>query len=102
MERSTISQVLARFAAESLASSIWQSLLLAVAVALCLRLAPKVSANHRFLLWTAVFLAATILPLFSLYHASGQSRSTAPLASHPLVHFRVEWAFAIIALWLAI
>src|SRR3954465_4735281 len=101
MELSTIFQVLARIAAESLASSIWQSFLLAIAVALCLRFVPRVSANHRFLLWTVVFLAAAFLPLFSLSHASGQSHSTAPLAGHPLLNIRAEWAFAIAALWLA-
>jgi beta-lactamase regulating signal transducer with metallopeptidase domain len=102
MEMSTIFQVLARIAAESLASSIWQSFLLAIAVAICLRFAPKVSANHRFLLWTVVFLAAAFLPLQSISHAFGKSHAAALPAAHPLLHLRAEWAFPIAALWLSI
>jgi beta-lactamase regulating signal transducer with metallopeptidase domain len=101
MEMSTIFQVLARFAAESLASSIWQSFLLAVSVGICLRYTPKGSANHRFLLWTVVFLAAAFLPLLSLSHASGYSQSTVLSTSHPVLHLPAKWAFAILALWLA-
>ena len=101
MEMSTIFQVIVRIAAESLASSIWQSLLLAGAVALCLRFAPKVSANHRFLLWTVVFLGSAMLDLFSLFVSCGHSHATAPVAAHPLLQIRAEWAFAIVALWLA-
>jgi beta-lactamase regulating signal transducer with metallopeptidase domain len=102
METSAIFQILARFAAESLASSIWQGFLLAAAVWLCLRFVPKVSANHRFLIWTIVFLAAAFLPLFSLSHlAASYGHSIAVPIARPLLHFRPEWAFSIAALWLA-
>jgi beta-lactamase regulating signal transducer with metallopeptidase domain len=100
MEMSTIFQILARFAAESLASSIWQGFLLAAAVWLCLRLAPKVSANHRFLVWTIVFLAAAFLPLLSLSYSATHAHSRALPFARPLLHLRVEWAIAIAALWL--
>ena len=99
MEMSTIFQVLARFAAESLASSIWQGFLLVTAIWLCLRFAPKISANHRFLIWTVVFLVSAFLPLLSLSHSTGQTHSTGVAAAHPLLHFRAEWAIAIAALW---
>src|SRR6476620_4896857 len=99
MEMSTIFQVLARFAAESLASSIWQGFLLVTAVWLCLRFAPKISANHRFLIWTVVFLVAAFLPVFSLSHSAAHADSTAVSAARPLLHFRAEWAIAIAALW---
>ena len=101
MELSTIFQVLARFAAESLASSIWQGFLLVAGVWLCLRFAPKVSANHRFLIWTIVFLAAVLLPVFSLSHSAVEAHSTAVTSERPLLHLGAEWAIAIAALWVS-
>ncbi len=101
MEMSLIFQVLARVAAETLASSIWQGFVLAAAVWLCLRLAPKVSANHRFLIWTVVFLAAAFLPLLSLSRSTENTHSIAVPAAQPLLHLGLGWAVAIVALWLA-
>ena len=47
---------LSQAAASSFVSSIWQGILLAAGVGLCLRLVPKTTAAVRFTVWTAVFL----------------------------------------------
>ncbi|HWZ01837.1 MAG TPA: hypothetical protein VNX17_12175, partial [Edaphobacter sp.] len=44
-----------RLVASSFVSGLWQGMVLAAAVALCLRLVPRTTAAVRFAIWTAVF-----------------------------------------------
>jgi beta-lactamase regulating signal transducer with metallopeptidase domain len=98
---------LAQGAAPAAVAALWQGTAVAVALALCLRIAPRVSAAHRFALWAAGFSAVVGLPLLPLFmHSSGVSAAAAipeaakPL-THTLVHLDIRWAFIIAAVWLA-
>jgi bla regulator protein blaR1 len=94
----------ARAAAPAAVAALWQGALVAFALALCLRLAPRVSAAHRFLLWAAGFAVVVGLPLLPLFgHSSGAS-AVAPIpeaAGKPWLNLDIRWAFIIAAAWLA-
>jgi beta-lactamase regulating signal transducer with metallopeptidase domain len=80
-------------------SGLWQGIVLAAAVALCLRLVPRTTAAIRFAIWTAVFAVLAVLPLV---HAYGL-RSGGSTSEHvALVQVDVRWSFAIAALWLIV
>ncbi|WP_158790717.1 M56 family metallopeptidase [Granulicella sp. L60] len=86
-----------RLAATSFVSGLWQGLVLAAGVALCLRLLPKTSAAVRFSIWTAVFAVLALLPLLHAYTL----RAGGGVAGHAaVVQVDVRWSFAIAALWL--
>jgi beta-lactamase regulating signal transducer with metallopeptidase domain len=92
-----VSENVSRLAATSFVSGLWQGLVLAAGVALCLRLLPKTSAAVRFSIWTAVFAVLALLPLV---HAS-MLRAGGGVAGHAgVVQVDVRWSFAIAALWL--
>ena len=83
--------------ASSAIAGLWESLLLTIAVALALRLAPGVPARVRFLLWTVTFAVLALLPF--VHPASAA-------ASHPVssavLTLGIGWSIAIAALWIAI
>jgi hypothetical protein len=88
-----------RLVASLFVSGLWQGVVLAAGVALCLRLVPRTTAAVRFAIWTAVFAVLAVLPLFHAY-------SLPPSAGVPghgaLVQVDVRWSFAIAALWLTV
>jgi beta-lactamase regulating signal transducer with metallopeptidase domain len=94
----------AQAAAVAAAAALWQGAAVAIALVLCLRFAPRVSAAHRFVLWAAGFAVVTGLPLLPLFvHSSGAS-AAAPIreaVAKPLMHLDIRWAFIIAAVWLA-
>src|SRR5450432_1451515 len=92
-------QQLAQQAANALVAGVWQGLLVAGGMALCLRLTPRSSAAARFTLWGATFLVLALLPLAHLPHP-GQSIGEAP-ASTPRLQLDARWSFAIAAVWVA-
>ena len=53
----------------SLLSSIWQTCLLALAVALILQLVPKIPAWARFVIWAAALVVAVSLPIIAVFAA---------------------------------
>jgi hypothetical protein len=90
---------LARVAADSVVSGLWQGLVLAAVMGICLRLVPKTTAAIRFTVWTTVFAVLALLPLLHAYGLRGGSGA----AGHgALVQVDVRWSLAIAALWLAI
>ena len=90
---------LSRVAAGSVVSGLWQGLVLAAAVWVCLRLMPKTTAAIRFAVWTAVFAVLALLPLLNAYGL----RSNGGAAGHSaFVQVDVRWSLAIAALWLAV
>lgn len=89
----------APLAGVSVVSGIWQGFLLAAAVGLCLRLAPKTSATLRFAIWTVVFLLIAALPLLETLF-TGHAVRAAGGAS--LVQLDVRWSVAVAALWLSL
>jgi beta-lactamase regulating signal transducer with metallopeptidase domain len=76
-------------------SGLWQGVVLAAGVGICLRLVPRTTAAVRFAIWTAVFAVLAVLPLV---HTSSNGGSGMP-ARGSLVHVDVRWSFAIAALW---
>jgi beta-lactamase regulating signal transducer with metallopeptidase domain len=92
-------------------AALWQGAAVAVGLAVCLRLAPRVSPTHRFAAWAAGFgVVASLpaLPLLARFVATfaGAAAESAPAAvmsaSHPWLQFDVRWSLAIAGLWLAL
>src|SRR5271155_4651861 len=88
---------LSQMAAASVVSGLWQGIVLALGVGICLRLVPKTTAAIRFALWAVVFAILVVLPLL---HAYGV-RAGGGMAKHGAVlQVDMRWSFAIAALWL--
>jgi hypothetical protein len=86
-----------RLVANSFVSGLWQGVVLAAGVGLCLRLVPKATAAVRFAIWTAVFAVLAVLPLLHAYSLNSNSGMPGRGA---VVHVDVRWSFAIAAIWL--
>lgn len=91
-----------------LITAIWQSAVIVCVLEIATRLMPRISAAHRFALWSAGFVLSLVLPLFSLIHfgngsapviASNLALGTA--SSHPVLQLDARWGIAIAILWLA-
>ncbi len=89
-------------------AALWQGAAVAAALAICLRLAPRLSAAHRFSVWAsgfAVVLALQTLPLF-LHSAAASGPATAggvsaqSIFTRPWLEFDARWTLAIAAIWL--
>ena len=88
-----------RLVANSFVSGIWQGVVLAAGVGICLRLVPRTTAAVRFAIWTAVFAVLAVLPLVHVYGL----RAGGVAAGHgAVVRVDVRWSFAIAALWAAV
>lgn len=87
--------------ADLLVASVWQSVLLTAAVALCVRYVRGVSAGTRFGLWTAVLVLVVLLPVVSLLvpHESGGAGRAVHLASDRSLGVVCFWAA--LSLWRA-
>jgi BlaR1 peptidase M56 len=88
-----------RLVANSFVSGLWQGIVLAAGVALCLRLLPRTTAAVRFAIWTAVFAVLAVMPLVHSY-AAGSGGGAGGRGA--VVHLDVRWTFAIAALWLMV
>ena len=88
-----------RLVANSFVSGLWQGLVLAAGVGLCLRLVPRTTAAVRFAIWTAVFAVLAALPLV---HAYALRTGGGMPGRGAVVHVDVRWSFAIAALWLMV
>jgi hypothetical protein len=77
-------------------SGVWQGVVLAAGVGLCLRLVPRTTAAVRFVLWSAVFLVLALLPFVRNGAVRMAGRAA---AAHSPVHVDVRWSFAIAAIW---
>jgi BlaR1 peptidase M56 len=88
-----------RLVANSFVSGLWQGMVLAAGVALCLRLVPRVTAAVRFAIWTAVFAVLAVLPLV---HAYALRAGEGMPGRGAVVQLDVRWSFAIAALWLMV
>jgi beta-lactamase regulating signal transducer with metallopeptidase domain len=85
-------------------AALWQGAAVALALALCLRFVPRISAAHRFAVWAggfAVVVGIGVLPLF--FHSAAVSAASGSRASaQPLFELDARWTLAIAALWLAL
>jgi hypothetical protein len=88
-----------RLVANSFVSGLWQGIVLAAGVALCLRLVPRTTASVRFAIWTAVFAVLAVLPLL---HAYTLRTGGGMPGRGAVVQLDVRWSFAIAALWLMV
>ena len=87
--------------------AVWQGALVAVALVLCLRLAPSVSAAHRFAIWASAFTVVAALPLLPMIlhaHVGAIAASSAPNSAQvrPWLHFQLDsrWGLMVAAIWL--
>ena len=88
-----------RLVATSFVSGLWQGIVLAAGVGICLRLVPRTTAAVRFAIWTAVFAVLAVLPMLHAYAV----RTGGEIAGRgPMVHVDVRWSFAIAALWMIV
>jgi Zn-dependent protease with chaperone function len=114
MEMATMVRAFADAAGPLVISTLWQGAALALALALCLRLTPRIAAADRFRVWGAGFAALVALPflpkLFSFFHSFLSTDSVAPAASlpasaaaapHAWLSLDPRWSLAIAAVWLA-
>ncbi|HZL28464.1 MAG TPA: M56 family metallopeptidase [Acidobacteriaceae bacterium] len=83
-----------RFSAALLISATVEASLLTLALALALRLFPRIPAMLRFSLWIAVLVASVTLPFLPFLR-----HSSAAAAPQTLLHADVRWSFAIAGLW---
>src|ERR1700761_2671820 len=87
-----------RTTAAMLLTSLWQGLVIATFLGICLRFAPRISAGLRFVLLTAGFAAVVALPFLSVLmhgtvHAAGNAElSMARAASHPWLVIDSRWS----------
>ena len=94
-------QTIAQIASTALISSIWQGTVLAVMIWLCLKLAPRTTASVRFVIWSALFMATALLPMFSgLIGHTGIAPAAATMrSSAPAIVLDSRWALGISAGW---
>ena len=96
-------------AAPMAVTALWQSAVLACGLAVCLRLAPRTSATHRFGVWAAGFAVVMALPFLPLLlalgkEASGRMGAAGPLAAAapgPWFDLGIGWSLIIGGLWVA-
>jgi beta-lactamase regulating signal transducer with metallopeptidase domain len=86
-----------RVVANSFVSGIWEGIVLAAGVGICLRLLPKTTAAVRFAIWTAVFAVLAVLPLV---HAYSLDSGVSEPGRAVWVHVDVRWSFVIACVWL--
>jgi beta-lactamase regulating signal transducer with metallopeptidase domain len=87
--------------------AVWQGALVVVALVLCLRLAPRVSAAHRFAIWVSAFAMVAALPFLPMALHSSSAAVATSSASHavevrPWLQLNLDsrWGFIVAALWL--
>jgi beta-lactamase regulating signal transducer with metallopeptidase domain len=91
-------------AAEIAVAALWQGVLVAGALAVCMRLAPRIAAAYRFSVWATAFVALVYLSIFSLIPqlstAGAMGESAVESATRPWLSLDARWSSAIVALWL--
>ena len=96
----------AQWAAPAAVAGLWQGAAVAAGLAICLRLAPRVSATHRFVAWMAGFGVAAGLPAlpFALrtLFASGAVQGDAAAGPQAWLELDARWSLAIAGLWLGL
>ena len=61
-------EAISQIAASALLASVWQGILLAGIIWICIKLAPRTTAGIRFLVWMAVFLTVALLSFLLFSH----------------------------------
>ena len=84
-----------RFTAQTFVAGLWQGIVLIAAVAIGLRLLPRLGASVRFAIWSLTFALAATLPLL---HLQIPAINAAQSHSAP-IHLSSAWGTAIAAIW---
>jgi len=99
-------QSFASEAGSTLITSIWQGTVIVCVLEIASRLMSRISAAHRFALWSVGFALSLALPLLPLIHFAGDSATVLAFSSgsaaaspQPLFQFDARWGLAIAALW---
>jgi Zn-dependent protease with chaperone function len=86
-------------AAGALFSAIWEGSVLAIAVYLCLRLLPGLSAAARSVVWLNVFVLLVLLHFVPAF----TGRSADPTGGRmPALHLDPRWSLGVVTVWLAL
>jgi hypothetical protein len=97
-------------AAPVVVTALWQGAILACGLAVCLRLAPRVPAAHRFAIWAAGFAVVVGLPALPILWARiagvGGAAGTSSFgsgsgASGALLRLDLRWSLVIGTVWIA-
>jgi len=84
-----------QFIAQAFIAGLWQGFALISAVAILLRLVPRVGAAVRFAVWAFAFVLAATMPMLHLPTVSVPR----PHAASAMVHLGASWGFAIASVW---
>ena len=87
-----------RFAASAFVAGLWQGVAMIAALALCLRLLPRLNATARFAVWSIAFALLAMLPVLDPWTSAAKHLD----ASSPLLHVGRSWEFVIAAVWLSL
>jgi beta-lactamase regulating signal transducer with metallopeptidase domain len=83
-------------AVSNLISAVWQGTILALAVALCLRMLPRLSAAARSVVWMSVFLLLVLLHLLPVVGGHESPMASARVAS---INLDLRWSLGIALAW---
>jgi beta-lactamase regulating signal transducer with metallopeptidase domain len=94
---------MAQSASGALAAAVWQGIAIAVAVALGLRLFPKMPATARFAIWASAFAVIAVLPLLHRSMENNSSDAVNVLGEHARAVWTLDarWSLALVGLWAA-
>src|SRR5579863_3558298 len=85
--------------AGALFAAIWEGAVLAIAVALCLRMFPRLSSAARSVVWLNVFVLLVLLHFVPAFAPPAAGVASRPVAA---VHLDLRWSLAIAGLWLVL
>jgi Zn-dependent protease with chaperone function len=89
-------------------AALWQGAVLAVGLALSLRVMPRISAADRFRAWAAGFAALVALPFLPFLLAALRSGAAGPASvdpggpAHAWLDLNPHWTLAIAAVWILV
>jgi Zn-dependent protease with chaperone function len=97
-------EAFAHQAATVAVAGLWQGFAVALGIAICLKIAPRVSAAQRFTLWALGFVAVVALPLVPLIEtrigAGSEARAIGVSSWHTWLQLDSRWTLVIFACWL--
>lgn len=94
----------APYIAGSWIANLWQGLVLAFGVWLCLKMLPRVSASTRFAVWIITFFTITVLPFLRMVPlpvAHGPVAQAFQVVPHASIQLDIRWAMGITGVWIA-
>jgi beta-lactamase regulating signal transducer with metallopeptidase domain len=89
-------------AVSALFSAVWEGIILAACVAICLRIFPALSAAARSIVWLNTFLLIALLhllPSLHIFPLSQGSSLAGTAAIHAPIQLDPRWSVAIAAVW---